>query len=250
MMTPPRPKRVSECPDAPVRKRKMNVLSDHVDLGILPGDFVKPDPALTQRETRAYLLEELHRWLTGRICEHAGDIREVYDNGQRVDLVSYLSGSWPAARMYVLFRLLESRPTSYPWIKEENPFRAVGEWATTVCTKYLHGEVDTTDSTAMLVVGFVAADKLPCGSTIESFWNHSPFEALRNAPPLTDEEDEEEEEEVEEVEEVEEEEVEVYKLDEDLASPLLFTLMLIAVATVYVFAVWIWMMEITRIILA
>lgn len=235
----------------------MNVLSDHIDLGILPGDFVKPNPALTQRETRAYLLEELHRWLTGRICEHAGDIREVYDNGQRVDLVSYLSGSWPAARMYVLFRLLESRPTSYPWIKEEDPFLAVGEWATKVCTNYLHGDVDTTDSTAMLVVGFVAADKLPCGRTIESFWNHSPFEALRNAPPLTDGDgdgdgDEDEVEEIEEMELVEESYTDMVKdpLDEDLASPLLFTLMLIAVATVYVFAVWIWLLEITKTILA
>jgi len=247
MMTPPRSKRVSECPTAPVRKRKMTVLSDHADLGILPGDFVKPDPALTQRETRVYLLKELHRWLTGRICEHAGDIREVYENGQRVDLVSYISGSWPAARMYILFRLLESRASSYPWIKEEKPFRAIGEWATTVCMKYLQGEIDTSDSTAMLVVGFVAHDTLPCGRTIESFWNHSPFDVLRNAPPLTDEEDEDEDE--------DEDEEDSYMVKDsleanDLGPALLFTLMLIVVATFYVVAIWIWLIEIYKAILA
>lgn len=180
------------CPDAPVRKRRQDVFEDHYDLGILAGDFIKPDPIMTRRETQTYLLDEIHHWLTGRICEHAAEIHKAYEDGHRVDLVSYLSGVWPAARLYVLFRLLEKQ---HPQMKDGDPFRFVGEWAAKVCTGYLQGDIDEDDPTAMLAVGFVAADELPCGRTIESFWNHSPFEALRNAPPLTDEEDEDDDDE-------------------------------------------------------
>jgi len=36
-----------------------------------------------------------------------------------------------------------------------------------------------------VALGFILTDRLPGGKTIRSFWDHSPFEALRRAPPLT-----------------------------------------------------------------
>jgi len=186
MMTPARIFRETVCPNAPERKRKAEMFAEHCDLGILPGDFIKPDPTMTRRETQTYLVEEIHRWLTGIICEHAEEIHTAYMDNHRIDLVSYLSGRWPAARLYVLFRLLEKRPD----MQEGNTFRRVGEWAAQVCADYLHGTLTVTDPATRLAIGFVDTDELPCGTTIDTFWMYSPFEALRNAPPLTDSEEE------------------------------------------------------------
>ena len=36
-----------------------------------------------------------------------------------------------------------------------------------------------------VALGFILTDRLPGMKTIRSFWDHSPFEALRRAPPLT-----------------------------------------------------------------
>ena len=187
MMTPTRSMSVAPvCPDAPARKRKTELFAEHCDLGILPGDFVKPDPAMTRREARIYLLEETRRWLTGRICDHADEIHEAYTEGIHIDLVSYLSGDWPAGRLYVLFRLLSRQPDLHPAVRTPEAFFYVGQWAANVCDKYLQGTLDDSDPATRLATGFVTTDCLPCGRPIESLWNHSPFEALRNAPPLTE----------------------------------------------------------------
>lgn len=188
MMTPTRSLSPPVCPDAPARKRKVELFAEHCDLGILPGDFLKPDPAMTRRETRIYILEETRRWLTGRICDHADEIHEAYTEGVHIDLVSYLSGDWPAGRLYVLFRLLSRQPDLHPKIRTPEAFFYVGQWAATVCEKYLQGTLSVSDPATRLATGFVTTDVLQCGRTIESFWDHSPFEALRNAPPLTEDE--------------------------------------------------------------
>jgi hypothetical protein len=143
---------------------------------------------MTRRETRIYLLEETRRWLTGRICDHADEIHEAHTDGIHIDLVSYLSGDWPAGRLYVLFRLLSRQPDLHPRIRTPEAFFYVGQWAATVCEDYLQGTLEVSDPATRLATGFVTTDVLPCGRTIESFWDHSPFEALRDAPPLTEEE--------------------------------------------------------------
>lgn len=152
--------------------------------GILPGDFIKPDPALTQRETRVYILEELQRWLTGSICQDAKDVGAV-------DLEHLEAGTWPAARLSAVLQLLE-KDNSYilPPASEMDRFQFVGQWAVSVCSDYLSG-YEAGIPAAVLATGFVTTDKLPSGRTIESFWNHSPFERLREAPPLTEAEEEE-----------------------------------------------------------
>jgi len=152
-------------------------VESHCD--ILPGDFIKPDPALTQRETRVYILEELQRWLTGSICQDAKDVGAV-------DLEHLEAGTWPAARMSAVLQLLE-KENSYilPPASEMDRFQFVGQWAVSVCSDYLSG-YEAGIPAAVLATGFVTTDKLPSGLTIESFWNHSPFERLREAPPLTE----------------------------------------------------------------
>ena len=161
----------ADCLDCPVESH----------CGILPGDFIKPDPALTQRETRVYILEELQRWLTGSICQDAKDV-------DAADLESYLeAGTWPAARLYAVLQLLE-KDHSYilPPASEMDRFQFVGQWAVSVCSDYLSG-YEAGIPAAVLATGFVTTDKLPSGRTIESFWDYSPFERLREAPPLTEE---------------------------------------------------------------
>ena len=186
--------------------------------GILPGDFIKPDPALTRSETRQYILAELARLLSGRICSHAKEVSVTH--ADPADFADDLAaGRWPAARLYNVLYLLErggELPTEY-----EERFRYAGEWSLEICKNYLNG--NPSDLPAALVArGFVTTDLLPCGRTIESFWNHSPVEPLRNAPPLTDAEEaeeeeaeEEEDEEAEEEDEAEEEEAEEEEAEDE-----------------------------------
>ena len=100
-------------PDSPEdvpQARCSPVMSDHRRLGILSGDFIKPDAALTQSETRAHVLKELESWLTGRICTHAKEVAAAYPDPSELsyDLVQ---GTWPAVRLYMVLRMLESTPS-------------------------------------------------------------------------------------------------------------------------------------------
>ena len=180
---------VSECP-----YKADAVTPSHCGAGILPGDFIKPDPAMTQRETRVYILAELQRWLTGRICEDAKDV--CIEFPETDELAPYLeAGTWPAARLYAVLQLLEMN-NSYilPPLDSMDRFQFAGQWAAGVCSDYLSG-YEPGIPAAVLATGFVTDDILPSGRTIESFWNHSPFAALREAPPLADEAEEAEEDE-------------------------------------------------------
>jgi hypothetical protein len=164
---------------------KTNTIALHRGEGILPGDFIKPDPAMTQRETRHYVLAELQRWLTAdRICTHAKEI--AVEDIMGLDLVAHLAeGTWPAARLYMVLKTLERENNVVLPGDYEERFRFVGTWAAGVCADYLQGlPLETPCSAASMALGFVQTDKLPSGVVIESFWNYSPFEALRSAPPL------------------------------------------------------------------
>ena len=156
----------------------------HRGLGILPEDFYKPAPFFTQRETRVYVLHELQRWLTGRICEDAKTVGDA-DVGTHME-----DGTWPAARLHKVLQLLE-KDNNYilPPNDKMDKYQFVGQWAVSVCTDYLRGYKPGIPA-AILATGFVAVDSLPCGATIESFWDHTPFEALREAPPLGEDQDE------------------------------------------------------------
>ena len=148
--------------------------------------FIKPDPAMTRRETRAYVLMELERWLTGPVCAEAKQLASLYpspDEGSG-------SGSTAALRLFMILGVMERNMYDYDLPMDYNErFAYAARWAFSACEDYLvtglRGGVKLVDD----AVGFVAVELLPCGKTIESFWNYSPFEPLRNAPPLTEAED-------------------------------------------------------------
>ena len=189
--TPPANRRLSlECPPAPARAIKTNTIALHRGAGILPGDFIKPDPTMTQRETRQYVLAELTRWLTAeRICTHAKEI--AVEEIMGLDMVGHLAeGTWPAARLFTVLKTLERENNVVLPGDYEERCRFVGTWAAGICSDYLQGRPLETPSpratAASLALGFVQTDKLPSGVVIESFWNYSPFGALLNAPPLSE----------------------------------------------------------------
>ena len=162
-------------------------LDDHRGRGILGGDFIKPDPVMTRQETRRYVVAETRRWLTeSAIASHARAIAAVTAEPAEVaPLVA--AGRWPAARLYLVLAGLEAMPHGLVELPRdyEERFHAAAAWAADVCEDYLHG-YEAVIPAARMAVGFVTTDLLPCGRTIASYWNHSPFEALRNAPPLPD----------------------------------------------------------------
>lgn len=186
------PRSDPECPAAPARLRMppallMPQLSDHQGQGILAGDFIKPDPVLTRQETRRYVVAELERWLTGRICVHAKEIDVVYGGGDPAEVALLVAaGRWPAARLWLVLEGLKgvAEQVGLPADYEER-FHWVGRWAANVCADHLRG-YEAIAPAAQMAVGFVTTDLLPGGRTIDSFWNHSPFEALRAAAPLPD----------------------------------------------------------------
>jgi hypothetical protein len=145
----------------------------------LPEDFVKPDPAFTKWETRKYILKELETCLKERLT--AEDSSSLLDDSQ----LNYLSN--PRARLFHIKDLLEENGIT------ANP----GDIAFEILEKYLNRDkIDFEQypvKLVQLVMGFLHTDRLPCERTIFSFWNHSPFGPLRNAPELGDEEEEEEE---------------------------------------------------------
>ena len=161
-----------------------DTLSMHRDRGILPGDFIKPDPALTRQECRKYLLAELERWLTGRICSHAKEIAGSYPDV--ADLTASVeAGKWPAARLYTVLHMLERSNTLVLPTDYEERFHFAAEWCIDICADRLKGNEPVIPE-AIAAAGFVTTDKLPGGRVIASFWNHSPFDALREAAPLTE----------------------------------------------------------------
>lgn len=151
------------------------------------GDFIKPDPAMTRLETRRYVVAEMRRWLTeSAIASHAREIcATIAEPAEVAPLVA--AGRWPAARLYLVLAALEAMPRGLVELPRdyEERFHAAARWAADVCEDYLHG-YEAVIPAARMAVGFVTDDRLPNGETIASHWNYSPFEALRNAPPLSE----------------------------------------------------------------
>ena len=202
--------------DAPV-----DLFSEHRYAGIIPAYFIKPDPIMTRQETRRYIRQELRDFLTGPVfLAHAQAVYDASPALSTEELRSYLAdGSWSAARLVVLARLLES-----------SDLADVGAVALAICQSHLDvsaeleayqgadneaesaaaasedededseeteetvleaeqedGQSQTTEDINHVAMGFILTDRLPGSGrkTIRPFWDHSPFEALRSAPPLT-----------------------------------------------------------------
>ena len=203
--TPPQsPKAAPVCPGAPSRLNLprpvdelprvpalvIPTIDDHRGRGILAGDWIKPDPVMTRQETRRYVIAETERWLTGRICRHAQDLALAENLPTATVEAEVAEGTWPAGRLYLVAEELEGTDIVPPSADPAIWYHTVGAWAAGVCADHLNG-YEAGCAAAWKAVGFVTTDRLPSGVTIDSFWNHSPFAALRDAPPLPDTDTEE-----------------------------------------------------------
>lgn len=187
------------CPPAPLRLRRamssvddesapccdtvprvlIPSVDDHRGLGILAGDFIKPDPGLTLRERETHILSELNRWLEGRIQVHA---REAGLAATRDEIEATLGdGMWPAARLHLLVEELSEGETRTP---PEELYHAAAVFALGVCERYF-ADVEPHGNAEEIAIGFVTVDQFSNGLTIADYWNApSTFEPLREAPPL------------------------------------------------------------------
>ena len=162
--TPPQPIRRSSRSPPPIR-RKISLSSANYEAG----DFIKPDPCLTRQETRKYILQELKKCLSAL---KAPDTPETFDR----KYIKFTSN--PRERMYHVMNQMNIEDI------EGN--------ATEICFQIIENYCNNVPNEnypehfVNLVLGFIMVDLLPNNRTIYSYWNHSPFEALRNAPELTD----------------------------------------------------------------
>ena len=203
--------------DAPV-----DLFSEHRYAGIIPAYFIKPDPIMTRQETRRYIRQELRDFLTGPVfLAHAQAVYDASPALSTEELRSYLpDGCWAAARLVVLARLLGSSDLadvgavalaicqSHLDVSAElEVYQGVDNEEDEVVAAASEDEEEAEDSEETVLegateeeevevevaeedvnhvaLGFILTDRLPGMKTIRSFWDHSPFEALRRAPPLT-----------------------------------------------------------------
>ena len=148
--------------------------ADWIDLsaaegGIPAGYFLKPDPVLTRVETRHYLMGELARYLQGPLLTDA--------------LAASAAG--PAARLARLYSLLKDAG-KLPEGSVSEQMAHVAKWIFSVIqTSLTVGAPSAPTDYEELAMAFWDVDLLPNKKTIGSYWDYSPFEALRRAPPLT-----------------------------------------------------------------
>jgi len=170
-------------PEPPVETSAEKVAKlSHYGKGVLPGAFIKPEQGLTKKETQNYVKEELRRWLTGDICADATEIAYYEPPGS----ANVEEGKWPAGRLYMLHCLLTEKWDFIPGGSTLEEMKVVGNWATEVCLKHLTTPLFKRSAAMDLAIGFITNDLLPNGETVIGLWNRSPFDALRQAPPLSE----------------------------------------------------------------
>jgi hypothetical protein len=200
--------------------------SVHRGKGILPGDFIKPDPGLTRKEAREFILAELDRWFNNTpLTEHALEISVA---GLEVSREEVNGGKWPAGRLNMIVGVVYENLKNHELFGESfryqlDSYKNAADVCLQLCVENLTMGIRGSDPISQLTFGFIETDLLPCGSTIRSFWDHTPFVPLRCAASLpTEESSEVEVSDVEvsdvEVSEVEVSEVEVSEVEEVLGS--------------------------------
>jgi len=180
------------CPGAPRRpsgNRPESITIPHIDdhrgKGILPIDFIKPDPALFLKEKRRYIVKELDNWLNGgRIISQ---VRQIAGAGiSDTDIAIHIAtGDWPAARIYYITKARSGEDS----VGDEISIAKAALYTYKACLELLQDGTLTDDGNLdakVIAVGLVESDMLSDGNTIKYHWDTSPFETLRNAPPLPD----------------------------------------------------------------
>jgi hypothetical protein len=187
--------------------------------GISPEYFIKPDPLLTRQETRHYIRAALRSFLTGPALLR--DAATLLASGAALTVEDLKTGRSPAGRLVVLARLLETEDLgdvgavalaicqSHLDVSEDlgrdrgtdhdTPEEADGELVSDDGEEASEaseasgspavtetGSQENAESAEInhVALGFILTDLLPNGKTIRPYWDHSPFVALRSAPPL------------------------------------------------------------------
>lgn len=152
----------------------------------IPICFRMPTAVLTRPEMRRHVLAEMVLWLTGPVLSAA---RAAEDEGGPVE-------GGPVGQLILIMEALRIKDAS---VVPEDRGAALAYAATQTvetCQRFLlDEEVHPADEPEDLMMDFVDEITVDGKQTLQDLWDHSPFEALRTAPPLTDEEDEEEEDE-------------------------------------------------------
>jgi len=149
--------------------------------GISPGDFIRPDRDLTRLENRRYILEELKQWLCGTRLhtQVLGLLRDdVSVDSIREDVSA---GKFPAGRLYTILKVLD------PSLAGVWGTREVAQLCFSICSANLESRtLKANEDIQDLALGFVDVDQLSGGGVIRSLWDNSPFDPLREAPPLSE----------------------------------------------------------------
>jgi hypothetical protein len=146
-----------------------------------PMCFRLPTTVLTRAEMRKHVLAEVVLWLTGPVLSAARLATEEEEGGAAGQLIQILGA------------LRSKEGVELPEDREAALGAAAALTAETIQQFLLDSEATPVDASEDLMMDFVDEITVDGEQTLHDLWGHSPFEALREAPPLTEEEDEEEE---------------------------------------------------------
>lgn len=151
---------------------------DTMSLICAGGSFTLPKTILTRNEMRSYILTELRNWLCGSKMTVTVDhlIAEDID-------ISSLTPCTGSIRMYKIVRQFVGFSDGF-W-----GARDIAQVCYGICANHLQNlSCPFNDETKNMVLGFLD-EPLSNGLTVRTLWDHSPFEALRSADPLPEDED-------------------------------------------------------------
>jgi hypothetical protein len=146
--------------------------------------FRLPAAVVTRSEMRKHVLAEVILWLTGPVLSAAQAV-EVEDEEEEGGAVGQL--------LQIAAALKNKDAASVPTERSVALAAAAAVTAETIQRFLLDSEAKPVDEVEDLMMDYVDEITVDGEQTLHDLWNYSPFEALREAPPLTDEEDEEDE---------------------------------------------------------
>ena len=195
-----------------------------VKRGILPEYFIKPDPLLTRQETRHYIRAGLTSFLTGApflrdarallgaaVAPDLEDLKAgMWPVGRLVALARLLETDDLADVGAVALAICQSHLDASEEVERiadtdghtdggghsdqasvspgpsaaSEEEEAVADADADAVTETESQEPTETAEINHVAMGFILTDLLSNGKTIRPYWDHSPFRALRAAPPL------------------------------------------------------------------